>query len=33
MLLHWRERDRVLETIGNWIDARLPARVEACAAR
>jgi acylglycerol lipase len=33
MLLHWRERDRVLETIGNWMDARLPARVEACAAR
>jgi acylglycerol lipase len=24
LLLHWRERDRVLETIGNWIDARLP---------
>jgi len=33
LLLHWRERDRVLETIGNWIDARLPARVEFCAAR
>ena len=33
LLLHWRERDRVLETIGNWIDARLPARVESCAAR
>jgi alpha-beta hydrolase superfamily lysophospholipase len=25
LLLHWRERDRVLETIGGWMDARLPA--------
>ncbi|MDZ4866413.1 MAG: alpha/beta fold hydrolase [Alphaproteobacteria bacterium] len=33
LLLHWRERDRVLETIGHWIDARLPARVDVCAAR
>lgn len=26
LLLHWRERDRVLETIGSWVDERIPVR-------
>jgi alpha-beta hydrolase superfamily lysophospholipase len=31
LLLHWCERERVLETIRDWIDERLPPRAAACA--